>query len=83
MVERAKATGKKNIRLIEYPGTGHLIDTPHSPFTRRLRHPLLPENMKMDFGGQLQQHALAQIDAWEETLAFFKEHLGTRENRKI
>ena len=75
MVERARAAGKKNIRLKEYPGTGHLIDLPHSPFTRVMRHPLLPENRKMNFGGQPQQHSLAQIDAWAETLTFFKRHL--------
>lgn len=75
MVERAEAAGKKNIKFIEYPETGHLIDLPHSPHTYRMGHPLLPRNMKMNFGGQLQPHALAQIHAWSETLEFFRKHV--------
>ena len=73
MVERARTAGKRNIRLVEYPGTGHLIDLPHSPFARCERHALLP-NRTMDYGGQLQPHCLAQIQAWSETLQFFKYH---------
>ena len=75
MVERAVASGKKNIKLLEYPETGHLIDLPHSPFNKAMRHPLLPQNRTMDYGGQLQSHSLAQKHAWTETLQFFKQHL--------
>ena len=31
MIERAKGAGKKNVSLVRYPGTGHLLDLPHSP----------------------------------------------------
>ena len=74
MVKRAQAAGKENVRLVEYSETGHLIDPPHCPFNKYLGHPLLPKSMKMHFGGQLQPHALAQIEAWRETLQFFKNH---------
>ena len=75
MIERARKAGKKNVKLLKHPGAGHLMDLPHSPFSGRSSHPVLPPGMKFDYGGQPQLHALAQILAWRETLEFFNYHL--------
>ena len=75
MIERAERAGKRNVSLVRYPGTGHLLDLPHSPVVSRDRHVLVPPNIKINYGGQPQPQALAQIQAWRSTLAFFKDHL--------
>ena len=75
MIERAKRAGKKNVSLVRYPGTGHLLDLPHSPASSVFGHPLLPPHIKIDYGGQPQPHALAQIQAWRATKKFFKDNL--------
>ena len=75
MVEKAEVDGKKNIKLLEYPDTGHLIDLPHSPFINATGHPLAPKDIKIYYGGILQPHALAQIHAWTETLQFYRNNL--------
>ena len=78
MIERAERAGKRNVSLVRYPATGHLIDLPHSPVISRDRHALLPRNIKFDYGGQLQPQALAQIEAWRSTLEFFKNNLENK-----
>ena len=75
MVERARTAGKRNIRLVEYPGTGHLIDLPHSPFCSLSKHPMLPPDRKFNYGGQPQPQSLAQIEAWKTMFDFFKDNL--------
>lgn len=75
MIARANKAGKRNVRLLKYAGAGHLIDLPHSPFSSLSRHPMLPPTTKFNYGGQQQLHALAQIQAWKNTLRFFREHL--------
>ena len=75
MKERAEKAGKKNVSLEVYPGAGHLIDPPHSPFSQSSGHPMLPPDMKFNYGGRSQPHALAQIRAWKSTLKLFNEHL--------
>ena len=75
MIERAEAAGKSNVKILRYPGAGHLIDLPHSPFSSMHRHILVPQNMKINYGGHPQLHSLAQIQAWDNTLRFFKDNL--------
>ena len=73
MVERAERAGKRNTLVVTYPGTGHLIDLPHFPFSPLSKHPMLPPNRKFDYEGQPQP--LAQIEAWKTTREFIKNHL--------
>ena len=75
MVDKLRMLGKENVSLEMYPGTGHLIDLPHSPLCRWSRHPYLPHNIKVDYGGQSQQHSLAQFQAWRSLLSFYNAHL--------
>ena len=74
-VARARNAGKTNVTLIEYPGTGHLIDLPHCPHVKEAKHPLLSGNKKIQYGGHSQPHALAQFQAWESLLGFYKENM--------
>merc|ERR1711974_77713 len=48
MIERAERAGKRNVSLVRYPGTGHLIDLPPSPVISRASHALLPPNIQLD-----------------------------------
>ena len=59
----------------EYAGAGHLLDPPHSPHCRLLRHPYLPPHQRVDYRGDSQHHGLAQFRAWDSLLAFYRQHL--------
>lgn len=70
--DRARKSGKTNCNIIQYPQTGHLINLPHSPHCGESANPHFE---KLNFGSQKQPHSLAQFEAWETTLDFFKKHL--------
>ena len=74
-VNRALKSGNANLALLEYPETGHLIDLPHCPHVKEATHPLLPPTEKIQYGGKSQPHALAQFQAWDDLLTFFKENM--------
>ena len=76
LVSRWRELGKKDIIFHTYPGAGHLIDPPFSPYCQKLAHPYLPPGDKVDYGGQMQPHALAQFSAWKKLLTFYHEHLS-------
>ncbi|XP_044127591.1 acyl-coenzyme A thioesterase 1-like [Bufo gargarizans] len=65
--------GKSNYTLLSYPGAGHQIDPPSSPFCpvsmdRVLGVPILK-------GGELKAHCQAQEDSWRKIQDFFHAHL--------
>ena len=74
-VNRALKAGKTNISLLKFPKTGHLIDLPHCPHVAEGKTPLLPPTETTKFGGKSQPHALAQFQAWDTLLQFFKDKL--------
>ena len=74
-IDRAQKSGKSNVKLVEFPETGHLIDLPHCPHVKEAKHPLLPPSETIQFGGKAQPHALAQFQAWDVLLEFFKANL--------
>ncbi|KAM3919500.1 acyl-coenzyme A thioesterase 1-like [Leptodactylus fuscus] len=72
-VSRLQENGKNNYKLLSYPGAGHQIDPPCSPFCpiavdRVLGVPILG-------GGELKSHCQAQEDSWQKILNFFHTHL--------
>ncbi|XP_066464384.1 acyl-coenzyme A thioesterase 1-like [Eleutherodactylus coqui] len=72
-VSRLQENGKNNYDLLSYPGAGHRIDPPCSPFCpvavdRVLGVPILG-------GGELKAHCQAQEDSWQKIQDFFHEHL--------
>ena len=76
LVTRWRQLGKSDIDFHSFPGAGHLIDPPFSPHFRRSGHPYLAPGVKVDYGGHLQPHALAQFSAWEMLLKFYREKLS-------
>lgn len=68
-VSRLQEKGKNNYKLLSYPGAGHRIDPPCTPFCpvavdRVLGVPILG-------GGELKAHCQAQEDSWQKIQDFF------------
>ncbi|XP_069806576.1 acyl-coenzyme A thioesterase 1-like [Dendropsophus ebraccatus] len=72
-MSRLQDNGKNNYEVLSYPGAGHQIDPPCSPFCpvamdRVLGVPILG-------GGDLKAHCQAQEDSWQKIQDFFSVHL--------
>ncbi|XP_073466482.1 LOW QUALITY PROTEIN: acyl-coenzyme A thioesterase 1-like [Aquarana catesbeiana] len=72
-IDRLQQHSKNNFTLLTYPGAGHRIDPPCSPFCvaavdRVLGVPILG-------GGELKAHCQAQEDSWQKIQDFFHFHL--------
>ncbi|KAM4808373.1 bile acid-CoA:amino acid N-acyltransferase [Rhinophrynus dorsalis] len=71
---RARKHGKNNVHVVSYPGAGHLLEPPGSPFcpvSQSLSFPL-----PMMWGGELLAHCIAQEICWKEMQEFLHKHLG-------
>ncbi|NXC15539.1 ACOT2 thioesterase, partial [Corythaeola cristata] len=73
-VRRLRQHGKENFELLSYPGAGHRIDPPSTPFCqvavdRVLGVPVLG-------GGECKAHAHAQEHSWGKIQEFLHLHLG-------
>ncbi|XP_009079920.1 PREDICTED: acyl-coenzyme A thioesterase 1-like, partial [Acanthisitta chloris] len=73
-IKRLRQHGKENFELLSYPGAGHRIDPPSTPFCqvamdRVLRVPVLG-------GGESKAHAYAQEHSWGKIQEFLHLHLG-------
>ncbi|XP_069587923.1 acyl-coenzyme A thioesterase 6-like, partial [Ranitomeya imitator] len=73
-------SGKSNYNLLSYPGAGHQIDPPSSPFcpvavNRVLGVPILG-------GGELKAHCHAQEDSWQKIQDFFLDALKIKTEKK-
>merc|ERR1719150_2765848 len=75
-LSRARASGKTNCRHLLYPGLGHLLDLPYSPLCTATSNPQLPPGVQLFYGGQEVLHQLVQLEAWDETLDFYRTTLG-------
>ncbi|XP_042860645.1 acyl-coenzyme A thioesterase 1-like isoform X3 [Penaeus japonicus] len=69
-IERLKKAGRNNYEVHNYPGTGHLIEPPHSPFCGSSYHKLV--RMPLLWGGKPQPHLMAQRHAWNTMLSFLR-----------
>lgn len=72
-MDQLRRHGRSNGRILAYPGAGHLIEPPYSPFCflswqSILGRPLL-------WGGDPIAHAAAQEHSWREIQKFFRQHL--------
>ncbi|XP_072122176.1 acyl-coenzyme A amino acid N-acyltransferase 1-like [Mobula birostris] len=72
-IKRLNTHGKNNYKLLSYPGTGHHIEPPCSPYCfavidRFLGHPVLS-------GGEPIKHCYAQEDSWRKIQEFLHLHL--------
>jgi len=73
--QRAAQNGREDCQLVEFESTGHLIDLPNCPVCNSAKHPFLPPHVRCWYGGQIQPHALAQLQAWDLSVTFFTERL--------
>ena len=44
LIERLKNHGKDNYRLLRYPGAGHLIEPPYTPYSRTAFHKIVGQS---------------------------------------
>ncbi|KAM4707500.1 acyl-coenzyme A amino acid N-acyltransferase 2-like [Discoglossus pictus] len=72
-LSRARKHGKKNVHMVSYPGAGHLIEPPGSPFCPISRFPLFP--FHVNWGGELLAHCSAQEASWREIQDFFRRNI--------
>ncbi|XP_029430758.1 bile acid-CoA:amino acid N-acyltransferase [Rhinatrema bivittatum] len=80
-LKRMKRCGKKNAKLLLYPGAGHLIEPPGSPFCLMSYNPLVLGPLM--WGGKLEAHSYAQEHSWREIQKFFHYHLGQSKVSKL
>uniref|UniRef100_A0A8C6UQI2 Uncharacterized protein n=1 Tax=Neogobius melanostomus TaxID=47308 RepID=A0A8C6UQI2_9GOBI len=73
MVERMKHHGRNNFEAISYPGAGHILDTPFSPFEASGFHGVF--KMSVLWGGEPAAHARAEEQLWKKIQEFFRKHL--------
>ncbi|XP_030077390.1 bile acid-CoA:amino acid N-acyltransferase [Microcaecilia unicolor] len=78
---RMKQHGKKNGKLLLYPGAGHLIEPPGSPFCLMSYSYILP--LPVMWGGELDAHSYAQEHSWREIQKFLRYHLGQSKGSKL
>ncbi|XP_068127981.1 acyl-coenzyme A amino acid N-acyltransferase 1-like [Hyperolius riggenbachi] len=74
---RAEKHGKKNVYIDSYPGAGHLLELPCSPFcpVSRFAIPII-------WGGELIAHCRAQEIIWPKILDFLRNNIPcSRENK--
>ncbi|XP_078064043.1 acyl-coenzyme A thioesterase 5-like [Mustelus asterias] len=72
-IKRLQKHGKDNYELLSYPGAGHCIEPPCSPFLyakvdRLFGRPVL-------LGGEALKHCQAQQDSWQKIQDFLRSHL--------
>ncbi|XP_053331209.1 acyl-coenzyme A thioesterase 1-like [Spea bombifrons] len=72
-VKRLRDNGKENFVLLNYPGAGHRIDPPCSPFCLVAIDRVL--GVPIFGGGALQAHCQAQEDSWWKIQDFLNRHL--------
>lgn len=71
-----KAGNRHLLKILIYPGAGHLIEPPYTPHHRASNFMVAgKEKVIMLWGGQTRLHAYAQEDSWEKILDFLREHL--------
>lgn len=72
-MDRLRSHGRSSGRMLAYPGAGHLIEPPYSPFCFASWHSVLGKPLL--WGGDPIAHAAAQVHSWREIQKFFRQHL--------
>ncbi|XP_069819297.1 acyl-coenzyme A amino acid N-acyltransferase 1-like [Dendropsophus ebraccatus] len=78
---RAVKYGKKHVYLQCYPGAGHLLQDPGSPFIPVLQTKFFP--FPLTLGGELIAHCKAQERSWKELQEFLMIHLRCPRRNKL
>ncbi|XP_014339433.1 acyl-coenzyme A amino acid N-acyltransferase 2 isoform X1 [Latimeria chalumnae] len=77
-IRRMKQHGKTNWAMLAYPGAGHLIEPPCSPFCSVSRN--RTSKLPLLWGGEGSAHGRAQKHSWKEIQSFFQQHVGQWEH---
>ncbi|XP_067895593.1 acyl-coenzyme A amino acid N-acyltransferase 1-like isoform X1 [Heterodontus francisci] len=72
-IKRLKEHGRDNYELLSYPGTGHSIEPPCSPFRFATIDQLF--GIPVLLGGEAIKHCYAQQDSWQKIQDFLRLHL--------
>lgn len=73
-IRRLRQHGKENFELLSYPGAGHRIDPPSTPFCQVALDRVL--GVPVLGGGESKAHAHAQEHSWGKIQEFLHLHLG-------
>ncbi|NWH67977.1 ACNT2 acyltransferase, partial [Geococcyx californianus] len=73
-IRRLQQHGKENFELLSYPGAGHRIDPPSTPFCQVAMDRVL--GVPVRGGGESKAHARAQEHSWGKIQEFLHLHLG-------
>jgi len=68
-----RSEGHPDYEIIRYPGAGHLLSMPYTPFANVFYQK--PFNVFLNFGGEIVAHSKAEEDSWRRQLRFLKEKL--------
>ncbi|XP_006015541.1 bile acid-CoA:amino acid N-acyltransferase [Alligator sinensis] len=80
-MERMRRHGKKNYSMLCYPGAGHLIEPPGSPFCYHSWVSMFA--CVVVWGGEAQSHVAAQEHSWKEIQKFLWQHLHPGVSSKL
>ncbi|XP_077865745.1 acyl-coenzyme A thioesterase 1-like [Saccoglossus kowalevskii] len=72
-IKQIRSLNKSNYRYLYYPGAGHLVQPPNTPFSGLF--PCWFKNINVMCGGRPKPHARAQEDSWKHILQFFQNNL--------
>ncbi|XP_073475615.1 acyl-coenzyme A amino acid N-acyltransferase 1-like [Aquarana catesbeiana] len=78
---RAHKYNKKDVYLQSYPGAGHLLEPPGSPFCPVSQSPFFP--LPLTWGGELLPHCRAQEHSWKEILDFLRKNIQCSRRNKL
>ncbi|XP_077139148.1 acyl-coenzyme A amino acid N-acyltransferase 1-like [Ranitomeya variabilis] len=78
---RAKKYGKKDVYVQCYPGAGHLLEPPGSPFCPVSQSPFFP--LPLTWGGELLPHCRAQETSWSELQEFLRQNIRCSRQNKL
>lgn len=80
-IARAVKYGRKDVYLQCYPGAGHLLEPPGSPFCQVSQSPFFP--LPLTWGGELLPHCRAQETSWKELQEFFRRNIKCSRRNKL
>ena len=73
MQKRLALHKKKSAKVLNYPGTGHLIEVPFMPMCKISFHKYYDAYFM--WGGNVEEHSAAQEHSWKAIINFFSEHV--------
>ncbi|XP_077139178.1 acyl-coenzyme A amino acid N-acyltransferase 1-like [Ranitomeya variabilis] len=78
---RAEKYGKKDVYVQCYPGAGHLLEPPGSPFCPLSKGHYFP--VALTWGGELLPHCRAQETSWKEMQEFLQKNIRCSRRNKL